>query len=298
MKGVSIIICTYNRAELLTECLQSFLDQSIQPDNIEFLVINNHSTDNTREVTESFKGKLKDIRCVDESNIGLSFARNRGVHQAAYDWICYMDDDAIAHKNYLEQLFYTIDHFDFDGFGGMFYPWYRTPKPQWLSPDFGKMTLLRRTAGPLAVGKTVAGGICAFKKACIIAAGEFPTDVGMRGDVVGYGEENYLQDKMWANGNIIGFNPDWAMDHLVAEYKYTLKWHLKRYWGKGRDAQINRGRLGLLQKIRIGAVSIATIVFLGFKNLPKLILNKNYYRQNYCLDTLSHAYKQLGKISV
>lgn len=296
--GVSIIICTYNRADLLTECLESFVTQTIFPANMEIIVVNNNSTDNTEAVVETFKGKLTGLSCVNETNIGLSYARNRGVKESVYDWVCYMDDDAKAHKNYVERLFYVMNNCNYDGFGGMFYPWYRSPKPAWLSPEFGKMTLLRTTLGPLAKGKTVAGGICAFNKEKLLKAGGFPNDIGMRGDVVGYGEENYLQDNMWANGDTIGFDPDWKMDHLVAEYKYTLSWHLKRNFGKGRDYQISKGSLSFIQKLIHLFRAIVIALVLGLKNLPRLFTSSTYYRQNWILDAVGYSYKMFGKISV
>lgn len=297
MEGVSIIICTYNRAELLHQCLRSFTLQNQISYLVEFIVIDNGSTDSTQVVTSSFYNKLPALRLVTEKNIGLSYARNRGINEAIYEWVCYVDDDAKVHTDFVERLFYVIHNFDFDAFGGMFYPWYRTPKPDWFPNDFGKMVLLRETTGPLKYGQSIAGGISAFKKSELIKAGCFPTDIGMRGNIVGYGEEDHVIRKMWENNNIIGFDPYWKMDHLVAEYKYTLCWQLKRSFAKGRDAQLKQQRLDIKKKIVLLIKALLTIPYLFLKNTFSFF-GRRYYLQNYILDSLRYSFRMFGKVSV
>jgi len=299
MNGCSIIICTQSRSALLKSCLDSFISQNQVFENIEYIVVDNQSKDDTKELTISFQNNLKNLHYVFEEKIGLSHARNKGVEVSTYNWVCFMDDDALAHADFNQVMMETINKNIFDGFGGMFYPWYRTPKPKWLSPIFGQMPLLRNDIGPLPSNQHVAGGICAFKKERLIKAGAFPPDIGMRGNVVGYGEENYLQDKMRENGDIIGFVPNWKMDHLVAEYKYTLKWQLKRFIGKGRDKQLSTGKkLNPIQKLILSSRAIAVLILYSFKLLPKLFFNKNYYFQNYIIEVLNYPSITYGKLTV
>ncbi len=297
MHGVSIVICTHNRANYLKQCLESFLSQTIMPENVEFIVINNNSTDETDSVATTFHNKLPGVRCVNEKNIGLSFARNRGINESKFDWVCYMDDDGKAHQDYMQRLFDLVENYSFDGFGGMFLPWYEHSKPKWLSDEFGKMTLLRKDIGPLQKGKTVAGGICAFKKSWLIHAGYFPTDIGMRGNIIGYGEETILQNKMQEAGAVIGFDPNWKIDHLVAEYKHKLNWHLKRSFGKGRDAQIIHGAMPVFKKFALFVRGIAVALFSLCKNCIHL-LKPGYFWQNYILDSFGYLYLIAGKVSV
>ncbi len=297
-KGVSLIICTYNRSELLKQCLHSFTTQSLQLRfNMEFIIVDNNSSDNTKEIVINFETRLPNLKYVIERSVGLSYARNRGIDEAKYNWVCYVDDDAKVHADFIERMFYVIEHFEFDVFGGMFYPWYRTPKPAWLPNDFGKMRMLRDTTGPIKFGQTVAGGIAAYKKDKLIAAGKFPVDIGMRGTTVGFGEEDFVIRNMWSRGNIIGFDPLWKMDHLVAEYKYTIKWQLKRSFAKGRDAQLKNGSLTPQQKVIISLRAVATVPFLLVKNIFSFF-TKNYYRENYLLDSFRYSFRMFGKVSV
>jgi glycosyltransferase involved in cell wall biosynthesis len=88
--GISIIIPTYNQADLLREAIQSIIDQTIT--DWEAIVVNNYSEDNTIEVVESFKdSRLRLINFRNHGIIGIS--RNEGVRQAKADLIAFLDSD-------------------------------------------------------------------------------------------------------------------------------------------------------------------------------------------------------------
>lgn len=297
MNGVSILICTHNRAALLKHCLESFCHQTRMPENIEFLVVANACSDATEETVKAFQQQLPNLAIVHEPRVGLSIARNTGAAHAQFDWICYMDDDAKAHPDFIEKLLQNINSNKYDGFGGMFYPWYLQPKPQWLPEVFGRMNLLRDDAGPLPNGTHVAGGISAFKKALVLQVGGFPENIGMRGNTIGYGEENEMQQRMQDAGAIIGFDPDWKMDHLVADYKMKTQWHLQRAFAKGRDSMLNQAPATFLQKVIWRVKAILMPPYLWLKLFPKLLLDKQYYRQNFWIDSMSYSHKLFGKLS-
>ena len=81
--NVSVILCTYNRCETLRKTLQTFGDLEI-PKGVtwELLVVDNSSGDATRQVCESFAGRLP-RRYLFESRQGQSCAWNGGIHEAA-----------------------------------------------------------------------------------------------------------------------------------------------------------------------------------------------------------------------
>jgi glycosyltransferase involved in cell wall biosynthesis len=87
---VSIIIPTYNRAEYLDRAVQSALSQTYN--NIEVIVVDDASTDNTAQVVRSFESeKLRYIR--NEENIGAPRTRNRGLQEANGEFVNFLDDD-------------------------------------------------------------------------------------------------------------------------------------------------------------------------------------------------------------
>jgi glycosyltransferase involved in cell wall biosynthesis len=89
-KKISIIMATYNRANYLPRAVNSVLNQSYP--NIELIIIDDGSADNTEEVVKSFKdNRIRFIK--NEHNQGMSVARNRGFDSAGGDYLALFDDD-------------------------------------------------------------------------------------------------------------------------------------------------------------------------------------------------------------
>jgi glycosyltransferase involved in cell wall biosynthesis len=94
---VSIIIPTYNYAGFLHRAIQSCLNQSYKA--IEIIIIDDGSTDNTKEIVQSYGDKIIYIRQV---NSGVSSARNNGLEHASGDFIAFLDADDYFTENAIE----------------------------------------------------------------------------------------------------------------------------------------------------------------------------------------------------
>ena len=95
--AVSVLIPTYNRAQFLPECLDSVFGQTVPPAQV--IVINDGSTDNTRQVLEPYMGK---IEYLEQENRGKSSALNLAMSHVQGDYVWIMDDDDVALPNALE----------------------------------------------------------------------------------------------------------------------------------------------------------------------------------------------------
>ena len=111
---LSIIICTYNRSESLEKTLQSLLQQeNCNNLNYEVIVIDNNSTDKTKEIVENFNGTTGGkIRYALETNQGLSFARNKGINAAKGKTISFIDDDIVLPNNFINNVCYEFSKLD------------------------------------------------------------------------------------------------------------------------------------------------------------------------------------------
>lgn len=97
---VSIIIPTYNRAHLIERSVKSVLNQTYR--EFELLIIDDGSTDNTREVIAGIEDdRIRYIYC--ENNSGAAGARNRGIAEAKCDYIAFQDSDDEWHPDKLER---------------------------------------------------------------------------------------------------------------------------------------------------------------------------------------------------
>ncbi|MCD7133327.1 glycosyltransferase family 2 protein [Limosilactobacillus balticus] len=108
-KKIAAVVVTYNRKKLLAECIDALLAQTYR--NLDILVIDNASTDGTREIVKAFKNPQ--IRYINTGeNLGgaggFQFGVKQGVN-AEYDYLWLMDDDSIPTPNALEKLIETAD---------------------------------------------------------------------------------------------------------------------------------------------------------------------------------------------
>ena len=112
---ISIVICTYNRAEYLQKCLDSMLNQTYG--NFEVIVVNGPSTDNTAGILRNYP--FQTIQQIKKS--GLSAARNLGIKEAKGEIIAFIDDDAVADKNWIKNLKKGYNDETIGGVGGIIY---------------------------------------------------------------------------------------------------------------------------------------------------------------------------------
>ena len=105
----SVIVPTYNRSSLLKIGIESVLAQDF-PD-FELLVIDDGSTDDTKEVVAQFTDKR--LRYIYQENQERSVARNNGIHLAKAKYICFLDDDDYYLPNYLSTFYNELENNNF-----------------------------------------------------------------------------------------------------------------------------------------------------------------------------------------
>ena len=107
---ISIIVPCYNQAQYLEESIQSAIDQTYS--NIEIIIINDGSTDNTEEVALLLQKKHPDkIQVISQKNAGLPEARNNAIKQSTGTYILPLDSDDLIEKNMVSScLKHMIEH--------------------------------------------------------------------------------------------------------------------------------------------------------------------------------------------
>ena len=104
---MSIIIPVYNAADYLDNCLRSVLQQTYK--NIEIILVDNGSTDNSKEICTSYTQKYSNIKLIEQMNSGPSAARNNGIINSTGDYIQFVDSDDTIDKNMTETLVNTLE---------------------------------------------------------------------------------------------------------------------------------------------------------------------------------------------
>lgn len=110
--GISVVIPTYNRAELLLRSIKSIQDQTYM--NWELIVVDDGSTDGTEQIISNLDdSRIRYMR--NEENIGAAASRNRGVSLAKNDYIAFQDSDDVWRCDKLQrQMEYLCENKEFD----------------------------------------------------------------------------------------------------------------------------------------------------------------------------------------
>jgi glycosyltransferase involved in cell wall biosynthesis len=79
---LSVIIATYNGHDYIDRCLESFTRQSIESNLFEVIIVNNNSTDDTKQIVLKYVNQFDYFFLLEENNPGVSYARNKGIRHA------------------------------------------------------------------------------------------------------------------------------------------------------------------------------------------------------------------------
>lgn len=101
---LSIIVPGQNVEAYISKCLDSLLNQDISSSDYEIIVVNDGSTDRTKEIVEGYVSSHSNVILINQQNKGLSGARNSGVKVARGSYVMYIDSDDYIEKNVLGGL--------------------------------------------------------------------------------------------------------------------------------------------------------------------------------------------------
>lgn len=103
MVKVSVIVPVYNVEMYVNKCIESILAQTFQ--DFELILVDDGSTDHSREICTEYSEKYKNVMAVYNVHEGVAEARNRGLEEAAGEFITFVDSDDWVDKTYLETLY-------------------------------------------------------------------------------------------------------------------------------------------------------------------------------------------------
>lgn len=112
MSLISIIIPVYNLDKYIDECLRSIINQDYN--NLEIIVVDDGSTDNTRLIVNQWQEKDSRIKLISQDNSGVSAARNRGIEASIGEFIMFVDGDDWIDEDCVSVLLKNIKENDSD----------------------------------------------------------------------------------------------------------------------------------------------------------------------------------------
>jgi glycosyltransferase involved in cell wall biosynthesis len=272
---LSIVICSYNRASYISDALDSLYKQTAGLNTFEAIIVDNNSTDNTAEVFRQWNAAHNNgsFTYITETNQGASFARNTGAAVARGQWLCFMDDDAVATPNYVENILKHIETKpDAVGFGGRIIPKYIPAEPKWMSYYVSSLVGnfdYAPTACAFENGKYPLESNMIVRKDVYDNIGGFNTELpGVVGTLRIGGEGKELFYKILALGHTIYYDPEICVHHVVEVKKLTSEYVYRVASGIGRGERtrtLNISRLAYIQKIVEYIFKLGASILLGIK---------------------------------
>jgi glycosyltransferase involved in cell wall biosynthesis len=293
---LSIIICSYNRASYISDALTSLYVQSSGLDNFEVIFVDNNSTDNTKEVYAQWRHTNTNgqFTFISETKQGASFARNTGAAIAKGEWVCFMDDDAVATTDYVKNIIKHIQDQPFIvGFGGRIIPKYIPAEPKWMSYYVSSLVGnfdYAPTACAFENGKYPLESNMIVKKSVYDQIGGFNVNLpGVVGTLRIGGEGKELFYKIIALGHTIYYDPSICVHHVVEVKKLTSEYMYRVASGIGRGEKtrtLNISNGAYLMKILEYLLKLGAGIILGIKYAIQLTPSKTWPIIKFRIDTI------------
>lgn len=241
---VTVVICTYNRYDVLPSAIGSLTRQTAPATSFEVIVVDNSPSElKSQQNSKQFVG-IPNLQWVYEATPGLSNARNVGLSLAKGEIVAYIDDDAIAEPDWIEELqaAFSVSGPTTVCVGGKVEPIWSVPRPSWLHDDLlGYVSVVDWVAdGPRLLGtkEWVAGTNISFLVKPLREIGGFSTTLGRKGggQVLLSNEETEVTEKMQANGGTVIYAPGVIVHHLVEPGRLKQEWFRRRVaWQANSD---------------------------------------------------------------
>jgi glucosyl-dolichyl phosphate glucuronosyltransferase len=237
---ISVILCTYNRCHSLAKALESAAALKL-PNTVEWevFVIDNNSSDQTRQVVEDFCRRFPGrFRYLFEPRQGKSHALNTGIQEVPGDILAFMDDDVVVDTMWLQNLTAALDDEAWQGAGGRIFPDQDFSPPRWLPIEE------RYAMSPLAMFDPANDGSelteppfgtnMAFRKAMFQKYGGFRTDLGPQPGSMIRNEDTEFGRRLLAAGERLRYEPSAIVYHPVSKDRIQKQYFLSWWFDKGR----------------------------------------------------------------
>lgn len=235
---LSVVICTYNRAAVLEETLQSFckLNGATSP-SVELIVVDNNSSDSTKSVVDRFAPSIPGLKYKHEATPGLSYARNTGIAHASGELVSFVDDDVYFDPRWIEavmQIFKATP--DASCMGGKSIPLFEGGRPAWLQDEhlgiYGS-TLSGDAVKWMVYPEHPFGLNMVFKRNVFSVVGGFNPALGrIKKNLLSMEETDYFL-RVFNNKLKVIYCPDAIIHHRIPASRTEKQWAVSRYYWQG-----------------------------------------------------------------
>ncbi|HEY1912076.1 MAG TPA: glycosyltransferase [Vicinamibacterales bacterium] len=248
VRSASILICTHNRARLLRETLTAIRSLTLPDDcDVQLVIVANNCTDNTAAVIEeAVRLSPIPILALTESQLGKSFALNRGLEASSGDILALTDDDVWPDREWLTHIVRDFrDHEVTFVFGKVLPRWGQQPPPGLLIPQaqdiWGPLAILDYGDVPVdyvaeSSGQRLPiGANLAIAREPVVAIGGWRTDLGKVNNTLISGEDHEIFMRLRRHGLYAGYyDPAIEVHHFVPVDRLTRAYFRRWFFWHGK----------------------------------------------------------------
>ncbi|MDY6775301.1 MAG: glucosyl-dolichyl phosphate glucuronosyltransferase [Halobacteria archaeon] len=236
---VSVVLCTYSldMYDDFKEAVESLLSQTY--DELEVVVVVDGTDEVYERVEDDYGGRDGVVLHLNDENLGLLRSRNKGAELSSGDVVAFIDDDAVADEEWVDELVATYQRHDALAAGGKMVPDWVAGKPSFLPEEFYWLVGVTHRGfvddeEEQEVRNTFGSNI-SFRRDVFLKLGGFDPNIGGRkGDKNLQGGETELCARLYDEyGERVWYNPDAEVAHKVFDYRTSKKWLLERAFWQG-----------------------------------------------------------------
>jgi glycosyltransferase involved in cell wall biosynthesis len=234
---LTVLLATRNGARTLPSVLDAFCRLQSPLSGWKLVVVDNGSSDQTREIVISFQDRLP-LTYLFEEKVGKNAALNAGLAILEGDLAVFTDDDVFPHPEWLIRLRAATDaQPSYSIFGGAILPRWEVPPPAWLEwvckgPVF-TLTDPSLTEGPTN-SSNIFGPNMAIRAEVFANGIRFNSRIGPRGAEYAMGSETELVRRLVRAGHLAWHVQDAAVEHFIRDFQLKRSWVLRRAIRFGR----------------------------------------------------------------
>jgi glycosyltransferase involved in cell wall biosynthesis len=248
---LTVLLATRNGSRTLTGVLDAFARVHTPSSGWKLVVVDNGSTDRTREIIESYRTVLP-LTYLFEGSLGKNVALNTGLTHLDGDLVVFTDDDVFPRPDWLIQLRAAADDQpSYSMFGGVILPRWEVPPPPWVTwvppaPVYS-LTDSRLREGPVDPG-FLYGPNMAIRAGVLNRGTRFDTSIGPCGADYPMGSESELLQRLKRQGHKAWHVQKAVVEHFIRDHQIDKSWVLRR------AIRFGRGQLQLLRAAEPAAV--------------------------------------------
>ena len=259
LPSISVIVCSYDRLHYVQRCLEALAQQSVGRSGFEIILVDNGSPPSvTAEMRRMAEG-IPNARLVRLEAAGVSLARNEGARAASGDYIAYIDDDAMAMPDWIEQIQRVLVERGCRPvvIGGKVLPIWESPLPDWLPASLrGVLSIIehdgsgeyRSDALPAALAPYGVNMI--LRRDVMLQHGGFDEALGRHGLVLLSDEDVQLAWRLQDAGFSAVYDSRVVVRHSIQAKRLTPEWLITRLYWQGTSAVRTRLMLGQTALVR------------------------------------------------